>query len=241
MNQVPRLTQTNKILLIISLFFFLLGSIAYQWMNIPVTIYLGLGWEGIAQGRIYQFLTYPFWQAGLFPFLFQSLLLWWTGGDLESHWGTKFYRFFVASTLIVMGLLFIVLSLVFNATGIMQGSTLVGMSGLTFALLFAYASIFPDRQFSFLMLFPMKAWHFCLLLGAIELYQILFSPFGAALWGHLIGAGWGIFLLKYLSWRSRRGPTKTRSQRNAEVLRKSFKVIKSGQDEPKNTDPKYWH
>ncbi len=247
MNQIqmPPLSKINKTLIILSAAVFLIGSIAYAWMQIPMGLYLGLSLEGMMSGKIYQLITYPFWQVGVFAIIFQSLVLWWTGSELEYKWGSKFYLAFVASTIVVTAFLFLAISFVFNATGVMQGSTMVGMSGLTLGLLFAYAMQFPDRQFSFFMLFPMKAKHFCLLLAAIEVYQILFSPFGNSLWGHLLGGLWAVGLLKYMSWRATSPKTirKSKSQLQAEELRRGFKVVttdKDGKDD-KNDGPKYWH
>lgn len=242
MNQiyVPPLTKINKLLIVISVVIFLLGSIFHASMDFPVGMYLGLSLEGMLSGKIYQLITYPFWQMGVFALLFQSLILWWTGSELEMKWGSKFYLSFVVSTIVVSAFLFIVLSYFFNLMGFLQGSVLVGMSGLTLGLLFAYAMLFPDRQFSFFMLFPMPAKYFCLLLAAIQLYQVFFSSYGSSLWGHLIGGVWGAGLLKYMSWKS--GPRtirKTRSQLQAEELRKSFKVITSEKDD--KDGPKYWH
>jgi membrane associated rhomboid family serine protease len=243
--QIPPLTKINKTLIIISAAIFLIGSIGYAWLKIPMGIYLGLSLEGMMSGKIYQLLTYPFWQMGIFPLIFQCLILWWTGSELEYKWGTRFYLVFVASTIVVTAFLFLVVSLFLNATGIMQGSTMVGMSGLTLGLLFAYAMQFPDRQFSFFMLFPMKAKHFCLLLAAIEVYQVLFSPYGSSIWGHLLGGIWAIALLKYMSWKATGSKTirKSKSQLQAEELRKSFKVITTDKDgkDGKNDGPKYWH
>ena len=238
---MPPLTRTNKIVIFTCAFTFLLGSIAHFWFKIPISVYLGLSLEGLMTGKIYQLITYPFWQVGIFPLIFQSLILWWTGGELEQKWGPRFYRIFVASTIVVTGFIFLVLSFLFNALGIFSGSVMIGLSGLTLALLFAYAMQYPDRQFSFFMLFPMPAKYFCLLLAAIEVYQILFSPFGASLWGHLLGGLWGVGLIKYMSWKVRpKTLRKTKSQIMAEELRKSFKVISSDKDD-KNDGPKYWH
>ncbi len=239
---VPPLTKINKTLIVLSVAIFLMGSIGYAWLKIPMGLYFGLSLEGIMSGKVYQLITYPFWQMGIFPLIFQSLILWWTGSELEYKWGPRFYLLFVVSTMVMSAILFLILSFVFNATGIMQGSTMVGMSGLTLGLLFAYAMQFPDRQFSFFMLFPMKAKHFCLLLAAIEVYQVLFSPFGSSLWGHMLGGLWAISLLKYMSWRASSPKTirKSRSQIQAEELRKSFKVITTDKDD-KNDGPKYWH
>ena len=244
MNQmyVPPLTKVNKVLIFASIAVFLLGSIAHAWLKVPMGLYLGLSFEGVITGKVYQLVTYPFWQMGIFPLIFQSLILWWTGSELEEKWGQKFYLAFVGSTIVVSAFLFLVISFVFNAVGIFQGSVMVGMSGLTLSLLFAYAMLFPERQFSFFMLFPMQAKYFCLLLAGIEVYQILFSPFGSSLWGRLIGGLWGVGLLKYMSWKAMRPKTirKSRSQIQAEELRKSFKVISTDKDD-KNDGPKYWH
>lgn len=237
--QIPPLTKINKIFIIASAAFFVVGSIMYAWFKFPVGVYMGLSLEGMMSGKIYQLITYPFWQGGLMPFIFQSLILWWTGSELEQRWGQRFYLVYLVSTVVVSGVLFLLISFVLNYSGLMLGSSMVGMSGITLALLFSYAMLFPDRQFSFFMLFPMPAKYFCLLLAAIEVYQILFSPFGSSLWGHLLGGLWGGGLIKFMSTKST-GGKKSRSQIQAEALRKRFKIISSDQDD-KNDGPKYWH
>ena len=64
---------------------------------------------------------------------------------------------------------------------------LVGLSGIVSSLCVAYAVIFPDRVFSFMMIIPIKARYFCMILVAISLYQGLSGPMGVGAWGQLGG------------------------------------------------------
>jgi membrane associated rhomboid family serine protease len=176
---------------------FILQTILQLSQNLSLLSFLGLSCSGIEHGLIYTFFTYPLFQTDLMSGLFSCLILWYTGSDLESSWGTKNYLKFIFTMTLLSGLFFLLIVSLFFSHSFIAQLPLAGSSGLCFALLVAYAMIYPERYFSFFMLFPMKAMHFCLLLGAVQLYTALFSPVAKTTWGHLSSMG---FAYLYLLW-----------------------------------------
>jgi len=242
----PPLTQTNKIFIICSVVFFLLGTVIQQFWQLSAAQLLGLSWSGVMQFKVWQLVTYPCWNSGILSFVFSMLIVWMTGSELESYWGRKFYQKFVLSSLIGSGILFCIFSFILEKQlGIFAGSILVGTSGLTFSLLMSYALLFPDREFTFLFLFPMKAKYFCLLLGGIELYNMLFSPYGNAIWGHFLTVAWSFAFLKWHSHRSKKGGGGGDSQ-GRKKSKANLKLVNSDsfglpKEESKENSNKYWH
>jgi membrane associated rhomboid family serine protease len=134
--------------------------------------YLALSSDGFSSGLIYQLITYPFIEASFMGLLFEGLLLWFIGSELESKWGRKFYIEFFLISILSVAPLYLILSKTLGLS-----APLMGITGFNYALLVAYAIIYSERQLMFMMIFPMKAKYFCLLLAGIQLYTglLLFS------------------------------------------------------------------
>ena len=81
-------------------------------------------------------------------------------------------------------------------------SPLIGASGAIFGILFAYGIIFSERIIYFLMLFPMKAIHFTLIVAGIELVSLIKSGVGSPVshLGHLSGFAVGFLFLEFWKW-----------------------------------------
>lgn len=242
--QLPTMTMTHKVIMILTSCIFLLGAIISKWSQISLTYLLGLSWPGIQAGYLWSIFTYPFYHADFMTGLFNLLVLWFTGNELELFWGRTFYHRFLFVNWVLGGLLFVAIGVLLQTFfHVSSVSLLFGLSGINYALLVAYAQLFPDREFSFLMLFPMKAKWFCILLGVIELYQILFSNYAFTLWGHVLTAVVGFAYLKLVSWQvHHRKSHPVTSQ--AEKLRKSFKLIHNDEKifkKSQSPDPKDWH
>ena len=58
----------------------------------------------------------------------------------------------------------------------------IGASGAVFGLLVAYGVLFAEREIYFMMLFPMKAKHFILILAGVEFFTLLTAGFGGAVY-----------------------------------------------------------
>jgi membrane associated rhomboid family serine protease len=194
-------------------------------------------------------LTYMFLHA-LSPFhiIFNMLLLWWLGAELEQRWGSKFFAAYYfasgigAAIIYVLGVL--LYSVITGETGPAWLTPVVGASGAIFGLMLAYGILFGDRVVYFMMIFPMRAKWFVTILGVAEVLTLLNSGFGSdvANLAHLGGliAGF-LFLMTYtrfqqLRWRKQSG----RRGRGLRLVvnndRKDEKDDKGG-----NGGPKYWN
>jgi len=222
---------------------FLISSIAGKFMGIHLGPLLGLSGAGIGQGLVYQFLTYPFITSSFMGVIFNALILWFMGSDLENNWGRKFYLQFFAVIALTSGPIFIILSLIFPSLG---GSALMGMSGFAYAVLLAYGIIYPDRQMLFMMIFPVKAKYFCMLIVGILLYMGIFSPAGAGSLAHLSAIFTGFIFLRYKSWKKQGGSiSQIKKEAQRQKMKKKLYIVKDGDkkdkdDKPDPKNPKFW-
>ena len=165
---IPPLTKTNKVLLITLVSCFLVQSIAKAGLDMVPEVYLGLSGGLFMKGAIYQLVTYPFVQPGFFNILFNGLVLWFFGSDLETKWGAKFYIKFLITSIFGGALLYLAVVAFFPGSVVFT-TPLLGIQGVCFSILVAYGIINSEAVIPFMLIFPMKAKYFCLLLIGIEL------------------------------------------------------------------------
>lgn len=234
--QAPPLTKVNKVILIATAACFLLASILKAIGAFSLVGFVGLSGNGLLHGLVYQLITYPFIEIHLMSFLFNSLIVWFIGCELERQWGTKIYLRFLLITVLVVGLIYSLVSLLFFFGTPIYFTPLYGLSGINFALLVAYATLNPDRQMALMMIFPMRARTFCWILAGIEAYFALFSQASTS-WAHLLAMGISFLLIRFqtnpivhkmlnATWHSK--PTKKKNH---------LHVVKNDDEKP----PKYWH
>lgn len=192
----PRLTQTNKLILILAGLGFVLQALLTAVGAFNLSSILGLSSSGLSRGLIFQIITYPFVDSQFMSVLFNGLVLWFIGSDLETSWGEKVYRRFLAVNVIVVGLIYALVSFLFFFGTPIHYASLVGLTGLNYALLMSYALLYPDREMLLMMLFPVKARYFCIILAAIEFYFALSSN-GVSSWAHILSMGVAFILVKY--------------------------------------------
>ena len=138
--------------------------------------------------RVWQVVTYMFIHAGLFHIIFNMLALWMFGTELERIWGTRFFLKFYFVTGIGAAVLTILVSLLpFAATRQLYMADIVGASGAIYGVLLAFALYFPDRQIYYMMLFPIPARIFVLIMGAVAFITSLSESGGVANATHLSG------------------------------------------------------
>jgi len=146
---------------------------------------------------VWQLVTYQFMHSlsSIFHLLFNMLMLWMLGCEIERVWGaTKFVRYYL-----VCGIGAGVLNCAFAF-----GSQTIGASGAVFGLLVAYGVLFPTRTILFWGIFPMSARQLVILLALIELFSLgAFGQDGVARFAHLGGALTGYLLIKGV-WNPRR-------------------------------------
>jgi membrane associated rhomboid family serine protease len=209
------LTFAIKMLIAVNVAAFLVSFFAPT-----VTLYLGLRPADLfGELRIWQPLTYMFLHGGIFHILFNMLVLWMFGVELERMWGSRFFTkyYFVcglgaAATTILLGLLP-------GAFGNQLYYALtIGASGAIYGVLLAYALYFPNRPILMFLLFPIPAKYFVMIIGAISLLSSMSGPgSGVAHTAHLGGLVTGYLYLKgvrlhllseiqyrFLKWRMNR-------------------------------------
>ncbi len=231
--QAPKLTKVNKIILMTTGICFLIASMLKAVGAFSLMSFLGLSANGLIHGLIYQLITYPFVEVQLMSFIFNALVVWFIGSELEEQWGQKVYSRFLILVVVGVGLIFCLINLVFFfGTSIYFGS-LHGLSGINFALLMAYSLLYPDRQMALMMIFPMRARTFCWILAGIEAYLAIFSSLSTS-WAHLLAMGLSFLIIHFQT-----NPILKKALNSTWKLKKTKKkhlyVVKDDQK-----PPKYW-
>ncbi|MGZ3773995.1 MAG: rhomboid family intramembrane serine protease [Pseudobdellovibrionaceae bacterium] len=241
--QTAPLTPAVKWLLIINVaVWFVFQVILEGFLRIPFSSIFGL-YPGkvLFNFHIWQLVTYMFLHSlQVTHILFNMLMLWFFGAELEQRWGTKFFLiyYFVcgvgAAILYCLGVWGYAL-----VTGSQTGLIVpvIGASGAIFGLLLAQGILFGERIVYFFMLFPMKTRYFVALMGFVQLASLMTAGVSGgevAYLAHLGGLVSGYLCLKIKSWKDRSSfKKKTKSKgRNLRLV-----VNNEKNDKP----PKYWN
>ena len=138
--------------------FLLLGLFSQETAG-TLQALLSLVPELAAHRLIWQFLTYPFINAGLFGFLFACLSVWFFGAALEEELGARWMReFFLACTLggSVLATIFC-LTAGPHIEGLNPAQLTNGLWPFSLALLLVYARLHPDQELNFNFILRVKA------------------------------------------------------------------------------------
>ena len=200
--------------------------------------WLGLVPKLVIERRfIWQPVTYMFVHARTpTHILFNMLILWMFGVELERMWRTRFFLKFYAVTGIGAGLISILVSLLpFAATRATYDANIIGASGALYGLLLAYALYYPNRPILMFFFFPVPAKYFVAILGGIAFITSMEGNSGVAATTHLAGLLVAYVYLqggrggltaeikyRYLKWKMNR-------------LRRKFDVYSGGR-----SDRPYW-
>jgi membrane associated rhomboid family serine protease len=155
-----------------------------------IVAWLGLVPKLVIEKRlIWQPVTYMFVHARTpTHILFNMLILWMFGVELERMWRTNFFLKFYAVTGIGAGLISVLLSLLpFAPLREMYNSNIIGASGALYGLLLAYALYYPNRPILMFFFFPVPAKYFVAILGAIAFITSMEGNSGVAATTHLAG------------------------------------------------------
>lgn len=234
-TMIPRTTPCVKMLIIVNLVcWFFLVSIVQRFFIKTDAIYHLLGFVPSAVSNsffIWQFFTYMFLHSsGLFHILFNMMVLWMFGSELEQLWRKKFFLTYylvcgVGSALVYF--IGVTVYSVFGGHSAVMDIPVVGASGAVFGLLLAYGLIFGDRLVLFMFVFPMKARTFTILIAAVELLTMLNSGFGSpvANLAHLGGLLSGFLFLNFRSVLQRL------QTKNLFKRRRGFRLLKEDEDQ----------
>ena len=199
---------------------------------------------GLVPARFFQdfFLWQPFSYMFLHDLnpthiLFNMLLIWWLGAELEQRWGQRFFGAYYFICGVGAALIYVMGALVYaNLTGQLSGllSPVVGASGAVFGLMVAYGILFGERVVLFMFLFQMKAKYFVLILAGIEVVMLLNHGVGGTSVANLAHLGGAITGFLFLSLWSRY----LKNRKTAKTDRRHLKVVVSNEN---SKDPKYWN
>ena len=186
------ITPAIKYLLIANVAIYLL-KLAYSSLDLNSTF--GLVPYAIAHKfALWQLVTYMFLHGGFGHIFFNMLTLWMFGTNLERQWGTREFLKFYFITGIGAGIITFLVT--YNSV-----VPTIGASGAIFAVLVAYAMLYPDQIVYIWFLFPIKVKY--LVMGMLALGVLAAwngSHDGIAHFTHLGGA-----LIAYLyikqDWR----------------------------------------
>lgn len=231
--QAPQLSKINKLIIIVSVAFFILSSILEKTTNASLLSYMSLSARGLFNGHVYQLITFPFIEKSFMAILFNGLIIWFVGSDLEVLWGRKLYIQFLLTCSISTALIYVLITAGIMGDVLSMSFPLFGLNSICYGLLGAYAIIYADRQFSFMMLFPMKAMWFCALLGGIQLYSAIFSTYSKSAWAHLAGLVFGISFLRIKSYLVAKKRQDLDINKKKKINKSHLHIVKDDDDKPK--------
>lgn len=239
----PRMTPVIRAVLIASVAIFLLQLILQAAMGVRLAEWLGFVPAQLLQGRIWQLFTYPFLHSTVFHLIFNLLVIWTVGSELEGLWGARTLAGFFVVCALGAALTYGIFTLL--GIGASAFTPMIGSSGVVYGMLLAYGILFGDRMMYFFMLFPIEARYFVMILGAIELVSSVFNGSdGIAHTAHLGGMVFGFFFLMAMaSWRQRgkkAAKADTAERERKKRLKKSghLRLINGEEDED---EPKTWN
>ena len=154
-----------KILLIINIIVFILIEISGQ-RNILFQLFGLVPRSVIHEYKIWQTCTYLFIHGGLLHIIFNMLVLWIVGKDLELEWGKNNFLTFYFICGVGAGLVTVII----NTQSFIP---VVGASGAIYGVLVAYGFTYPNRIVYLYGLFPLQVKYLVLGLGLIAFFASL--------------------------------------------------------------------
>lgn len=249
LSQIMPLTYFVRILIIINVAIWFFGTVVLEqyFFDKPyLTSYLGLvPYDLVKHFFLWQPLTYLFiHMANPLHIIFNMLLLWWMGSQLERFWGTRFFALFYfvsgVGAAFLYGFAAVAYAVITGRAGILV-VPVVGASAALFGLLVAYGMIFGNQTVYFMFFFPMKARLFVGILAAIEVVLVLNNgpvQGKVANLAHVGGLITGYLFLKI--WPRIKGgfsgrPRKSRNQK--------LRLVVNNEEEAGDEagQPKYWN
>jgi membrane associated rhomboid family serine protease len=152
----------------------------------------------------WQLITYQFMHANLTHLIYNMFALWMFGMEVEHVWGSRRFLAFYLTCGAVAGLSQLVFAPLLEPTSVVSpgglGIPTVGASGAVFAVLVAFAMLFPDRYIFLYFLLPIKAKYFIVGMIALGILSVGDQSAVANL-AHLGGAAAGFVYVFYTARR----------------------------------------
>ena len=159
--------------------------------------YLALSGDGLRHGFVWQPITYMFLHAGVWHILFNLIVLWFFGREVEYFIGPKYFtRLYFGAGLAGAALW---LAVNFNSA-----APVIGASGAVLGCVIAYATLFPNRDVTLLLFFvlpvSMRAKYLAIGAVLINIAMLLGPATNVAYLAHLGGAALGYLYVKQLGY-----------------------------------------
>lgn len=243
LSMAPMTPTVKKFLISMGVIWVVVQLILEKMLGLQISQWFILNPEKVVtQFWVWQTFTYMFFHA-LSPFhiFFNGLMLWFTGAELEKHWGTRFFTIYFFTCGIGAALVYCVGVTLYAVITGNQTPLLIpvmGASGGLFGLLVAYGIVFSERVIYFMGLFPIKAKYFAMIAAALDLSSLLTTGFvggEVAYLAHLGGAAVGFAFL----WTQ----TRLKLRKTKEKVKKSAAKLSLVVDNEKkgSNNPKYWN
>jgi membrane associated rhomboid family serine protease len=171
------LTPGAKIIFLANVFVFVVIGIIlpfFKLSRLSVVLLAQIPALSIYKLQVWRFATYMFVHAAPMHLLFNMLIFWFFAPPLEMRWGKReFLKFYFVTGIgaaIIHGLFCLI-------TGQMT-QIMIGASGAIYAVLLAFALIYPDQIVYLYFLFPIKVKYLVSILVAVEFLGSLSSAAG---------------------------------------------------------------
>ena len=157
--------------------------------------------EAILSGQVWRLITYPLAYSGGNPlFTLITLLCYYSlGRAIENIWGTFRFNLFYFSGMLMMDLFCMLFGGIASAYY------------LNLSLFLSYATLYPNAQFLFLFIIPVRAWIFALFDLVVTFYDVItlsvlgYFPYSlfplVALLNYFLFFGKDVLNVVPLSWR----------------------------------------
>jgi len=221
---IPTLTPMVKKIVIANVAIWLVQFLLYTGAEQDISQWFGAVPAKVIRGWFWQPLTYMFLHnpTDAMHLLFNMLMLWMFGGELERYWGGKaFLRFYVVAGA-GGGVCSTLLGVIFGAPHSLIPT--IGASGALFGLFVAFGTVFARRTVLFMFFFPMQARTMSMILVGLSFFYLLSQPgsnvshvahLGGALTGYLyLNRAWRVgSFYRELRWKFRRRKFKVMDER----------------------------
>ncbi len=243
-KQFPMTVTVKWLIILTTGFWVVFQLIGDNLLNLHLTSALELRPTNVIENfYVWQVFTYMFLHLpnSVMHILFNMLTLWMVGSELEERWGRRFFLFYYISSGVGAALFYCFGVAVYTAvTGnrIPLTVPVVGASGAIFGLLLAYGILFGERTMSFMMLFPMKAKVFVMILAGVEIVSLLGSGVTGgevANLAHLGGFASGyLTLVGYMRFQRLRWGNKAKKKTG------NLRLVVDNENQD-SKPPKYWN
>jgi membrane associated rhomboid family serine protease len=187
-----------------------------------VTEAFDLSARDLLNGEVWRLLTAAFLHGGIWHIVFNMLLLWWAGAEMEDLYGPwEFLAFYlvaaVVGNLAQVGYYAVTYGFPFDPSIPRGALSAIGASGAVMGVIVLYAFHYPFRRILVFFVLPMPVWLAVVLAVAVDVLGLQEVGGGIAVACHLGGAAFGALyywrhwrLLQLWNWLRSRRPTRPR-------------------------------